>query len=197
MISAGKSLLCYTENRRLLSEKWLTQSLIIAITFYEIGTMVKMLRRVYNKNIGGIFKFRKGAVIPREMKKMTLNPEISSLTLNFRLHCANLVTDKSKAEWMNLNEYVLLVAWRYGCRHLQLSKYVKETVTFFRINLTKEVLSTLKYRWAQSFKVTLREVSFFTRRGAPENWGDQVLCLRSKGGSKDFFKLKRGFTYIF
>ena len=22
--------------------------------------------------------------------------------------------------------------------------------------------------------------------GAPENWGDQVLCLRSKGGSKDF-----------
>ena len=30
--------------------------------------------------------------------------------------------------------------------------------------------------------------------GAPENWGggDQVLCLRSKGGSKDFFKIKRG-----
>ena len=44
----------------------------------------------------------------------------------------------------------------------------------------------------------VREVSFFTRRrGAPENWGDQVLCLRSKGGSKDFFKLKRGITYIF
>ena len=39
----------------------------------------------------------------------------------------------------------------------------------------------------------LGEVSFFTRRGgAPENWGDQVLCLRSKGGSKDFFTLKRG-----
>ena len=37
----------------------------------------------------------------------------------------------------------------------------------------------------------VREVSFFTRRGgAPENWGDQVLSLRSKGGSTDFFKLK-------
>ena len=44
---------------------------------------------------------------------------------------------------------------------------------------------------------SIREVSFFTRRGAPENWGDQVLCLRLKGGSKDFFKLKRGITYIF
>ena len=31
---------------------------------------------------------------------------------------------------------------------------------------------------------------------APENWGDQVLCLRSKGGSKDFFQIKRGITYI-
>ena len=27
--------------------------------------------------------------------------------------------------------------------------------------------------------------------------GDQVLCLRSKGGSKDFFKLKRGGSLIF
>ena len=42
----------------------------------------------------------------------------------------------------------------------------------------------------------LREVSFLPG-GAPENWGDQVLFLRSKGGSKDFFKLKRGITYIF
>ena len=35
--------------------------------------------------------------------------------------------------------------------------------------------------------------------GAPENWGkgDQVLFLRSKGGSKDSFKLKRGITHIF
>ena len=38
----------------------------------------------------------------------------------------------------------------------------------------------------------IREVSFFTGGRAPENWGDQVLFLRSKGGSKDFFKLKRG-----
>ena len=36
-------------------------------------------------------------------------------------------------------------------------------------------------------------MSFFTRRGAPENWGgDQVFFLDQKGGSKDFFKLKRG-----
>ena len=32
------------------------------------------------------------------------------------------------------------------------------------------------------------EVSFFTGRGAPENWGDQVFFLRSKGGSLIFFK---------
>ena len=39
----------------------------------------------------------------------------------------------------------------------------------------------------------LREVSFFTRRGGLlKIGGDQVLCLRSKGGSKDFFKVKRG-----
>ena len=37
----------------------------------------------------------------------------------------------------------------------------------------------------------------FYREGAPENWGDQVLFLRSKGGSKDFFKLKRGRSLIF
>ena len=33
-------------------------------------------------------------------------------------------------------------------------------------------------------------MSFFTR-GAPENWGDQVLCLRSKGGIKRFFQIKK------
>ena len=37
----------------------------------------------------------------------------------------------------------------------------------------------------------VREVSFFTGRGAPENWGNQVLFLRSKGGIKRFFKFKR------
>ena len=41
-------------------------------------------------------------------------------------------------------------------------------------------------------QLILREVSFFTGRGAPENWGDQVLFSDQKGGSKDFFKLKRG-----
>ena len=43
----------------------------------------------------------------------------------------------------------------------------------------------------------LGKCHFLPGGGAPENWGDQVLCLRSKGGSKDFFKLKRGITYIF
>ena len=44
----------------------------------------------------------------------------------------------------------------------------------------------------------LREVSFFTGRGAPENWGGIRYCfLDQKGGSKDFFKLKRGITFIF
>ena len=33
--------------------------------------------------------------------------------------------------------------------------------------------------------------------GAPENWGDQVLCLRSKGGIKRFFQIKKGGSFIF
>ena len=42
--------------------------------------------------------------------------------------------------------------------------------------------------------VLVREVSFFTRRGAPENWGGGIRYFVSdqKGGSKYFFKLKRG-----
>ena len=43
----------------------------------------------------------------------------------------------------------------------------------------------------------LREVSFFTRRGAAENWGDQVLFLRSKGEIKRFFQIKKGGSLIF
>ena len=36
-------------------------------------------------------------------------------------------------------------------------------------------------------------MSFFTGRGAPENWeGDQVFFLRSKGGIKRFFQIKKG-----
>ena len=31
-------------------------------------------------------------------------------------------------------------------------------------------------------------VIFYREEGAPENWGDQVFFLGSKGGSKDFFK---------
>ena len=42
-----------------------------------------------------------------------------------------------------------------------------------------------------------REVSFFTGRGAPENWGDQVLFLDQKGGSKDFSNKKEGSLIFF
>ena len=37
-------------------------------------------------------------------------------------------------------------------------------------------------------------MSFFTGRGAPENWGEgtRYFFLDQKGGSKDFIKLKRG-----
>ena len=40
-------------------------------------------------------------------------------------------------------------------------------------------------------------MSFFTGRGAPENWGDQVLFLRSKGGIKRFFQIKKGGSLTF
>ena len=37
----------------------------------------------------------------------------------------------------------------------------------------------------------VREVSLFTGRGAPENWGDRVICLRSKEGIKRLFQIKK------
>ena len=42
---------------------------------------------------------------------------------------------------------------------------------------------------------TFREVSFFTRRGGgllKIGGGDQVLCLRTKGGIERFFQIKKG-----
>ena len=39
--------------------------------------------------------------------------------------------------------------------------------------------------------IWFKEVSFFTGRGAPENWGDQALFLRSKGGIERFFQIKK------
>ena len=58
-------------------------------------------------------------------------------------------------------------------------------------------LHTASFYSAKVF-VMLREVSFFTGRGgAPENWGDQVLCLRSNGGIKRFFQIKKGGSLIF
>ena len=36
----------------------------------------------------------------------------------------------------------------------------------------------------------------FYREGAPENWGDQVLFLRSKGEIKRFFQIKKGDLYF-
>ena len=44
---------------------------------------------------------------------------------------------------------------------------------------------------------TKGSVIFYQEGGLLKIGKDQVLCLRSKGGSKDFFKLKRGITYIF
>ena len=45
---------------------------------------------------------------------------------------------------------------------------------------------------------TFGEVSFFTgRRGLLKIGGIRYFFLDQKGGSKDFFKLKRGITYIF
>ena len=38
----------------------------------------------------------------------------------------------------------------------------------------------------------LGKCHFLPRGGAPENWGDQVLFLRSKGGIKRFFQIKKG-----
>ena len=43
----------------------------------------------------------------------------------------------------------------------------------------------------------IREVSFFTGRGAPENWGDQVLFLRSKGRITYFLKETKHFVKHF
>ena len=42
-----------------------------------------------------------------------------------------------------------------------------------------------KFLW-----MTIREVSFFTGRGAPENWGDQVFFLDQKGDQKIFSNKK-------
>ena len=44
---------------------------------------------------------------------------------------------------------------------------------------------------------SVREVSFFTGRGLMKIGGDQVLFLRSKGGSKDFSNLKGGSLIFF
>ena len=60
-----------------------------------------------------------------------------------------------------------------------LSKYAPPAFNIFDIGVTQASIS-------------FRELSFFTGRGAPENWGDQVFFLRSKGGIKRFFQIKKG-----
>ena len=48
------------------------------------------------------------------------------------------------------------------------------------------------------FSTSPREsVIFYWEGRAPENWGDQVLFLRSKGGIKRFFQIKKGGSLIF
>ena len=46
----------------------------------------------------------------------------------------------------------------------------------------------MKTAWSR----TLGKCHFSPGEVASENWRDQVRFLRSKGGSKDFFKLERG-----
>ena len=57
-----------------------------------------------------------------------------------------------------------------------------------RAKSTHILLNTLNVIYISvSMSVFLGKCHFLPRGGAPENWGgDQVLCLRSKGGSKDF-----------
>ena len=43
----------------------------------------------------------------------------------------------------------------------------------------------------------IREVSFLSGGGLLKIGGDQVLFLRSKGGSKRFFQIKKGGSLIF
>ena len=40
--------------------------------------------------------------------------------------------------------------------------------------------------------LVLGKCHFLPGEGAPENWGDQVLFRRSKGGIKRFFQIKKG-----
>ena len=42
----------------------------------------------------------------------------------------------------------------------------------------------------------VREVSFFTGRGAAENWGGSGTFLKSKGAIKRFFQIKKGGSLI-
>ena len=44
---------------------------------------------------------------------------------------------------------------------------------------------------------SLGKCHFLPGEGASENWGGQVLCLRSKGGIKRFFQIKKGGSLIF
>ena len=49
--------------------------------------------------------------------------------------------------------------------------------------------SRLKFEFPQGSVI-------FTGRGAPKNWGDQVLFLRSKGDQM-IFQIKKGGSHIF
>ena len=51
--------------------------------------------------------------------------------------------------------------------------------------------------YAKYFLCLKGSVIFYQEVGAPENWGDQVFCLRSKGGIKRLFQIKKGGSLIF
>ena len=45
--------------------------------------------------------------------------------------------------------------------------------------------------------MTLGKCHFLPGGGAPENWGGSGIFLRSKGGIKRFFQIKKGGSLIF
>ena len=76
---------------------------------------------------------------------------------------------------------------------LTFDKHIQESITKARKGIGV-IRFMSKYRQRNVLDQLYKGSVIFYQEGggAPENWGDQVLCLRSKGGSKDFFKLKRG-----
>ena len=75
---------------------------------------------------------------------------------------------------------------------------IKNKFILYEISCQPQNFLVIWFNFTRIPKGGFREVSFFTRRGGLlKIGGDQVLCLRSKGGSKDFFQIKKGGSLIF